>query len=189
MHIYQASHFELVFAAATAAGWADPATHRIDHVPFGLVCGADGKKYKTRSGDIVRLVDLLDEAVSRMYEVTVEHNNERVERTKAEAEAHGNKAEDVSLSEEEMREASRVLGYGAVKYADLKGNRNGNYIFDYDRMLDPRGNTAVYMLYTGARLASILRKAGAEIGSAASQARLVTAPRPHLPCTLSAPQT
>jgi len=68
-----------------------------------------------------------------------------------------------------------VLGYGAVKYADLKGNRNSNYIFDYDRMLDPRGNTAIYMLYTGARLASILRKAGAPIGSAESAALLSTA--------------
>lgn len=61
------------------------------------------------------------------------------------------------------------------RYADLKGNRNGNYIFDYDRMLDPRGNTAVYMLYAGARLASILRKAGAPIGSAASAALLARA--------------
>ena len=65
-----------------------------------------------------------------------------------------------------------MLGYGAVKYADLKSNRNSNYIFDYDRMLDPRGNTAVYMLYTGARLCSILRKAGAEVGSAPAQALL-----------------
>ena len=60
----QASHFELIFAAAKYAGWVDAAT-RIDHVPFGLVCGPDGKKYKTRSGDVVRLVDLLDEAVSQ----------------------------------------------------------------------------------------------------------------------------
>lgn len=118
----QASHFELIFAAAKYAGWVEPAT-RIDHVPFGLVCGPDGKKYKTRSGDVVRLVDLLDEAVSRMYAVTVEHNTERVERTKAEAEAHGHVAEDVALSDEEIREASRVLGYGAVKYADLKRDR------------------------------------------------------------------
>ena len=73
----QASHFELIFAAAAAAGWAQPGVHRIDHVPFGLVCGADGKKYKTRSGEVVRLVDLLDEAVSRMYDVTVEHNQAR----------------------------------------------------------------------------------------------------------------
>ena len=60
----QASHFELIFAAAKYAGWVDAAT-RIDHVPFGLVCGPNGKKYKTRSGDVVRLVDLLDEAVSQ----------------------------------------------------------------------------------------------------------------------------
>jgi arginyl-tRNA synthetase len=73
----QASHFERLVAAAAAAGWAQPGVHRIDHVPFGLVCGADGKKYKTRSGEVVRLVDLLDEAVSRMYDVTVEHNQAR----------------------------------------------------------------------------------------------------------------
>ena len=62
------------------------------------------------------------------------------------------------------------------RYADLKGNRNGNYIFDYDRMLDPRGNTAVYMLYTGARLCSILRKAGAPIGSAATSGAIFPFP-------------
>ena len=90
----QASHFELVFAAARDAGWWEPATHRIDHVPFGLVCSADGKKYKTRSGEVVRLVDLLDEAVSRMYDVTVEHNNDRIERMK-----ETGSAEDVSMSE------------------------------------------------------------------------------------------
>ena len=125
--------------------------HRIDHVPFGLVCGADGKKYKTRSGEVVRLVDLLDEAVTRMYQGMVEHNKERVEREKEKTSAN---QEDVTMGEEEMKAAAKVLGYGAVKYADLKGNRNSNYIFDYDRMLDPRGNTAVYMLYAGARLAS-----------------------------------
>jgi arginyl-tRNA synthetase len=73
----QAGHFELIFAAAVDAGWVEGGKHRIDHVPFGLVCGPDGKKYKTRSGEVVRLVDLLDEAVSRMYDVTVEHNQAR----------------------------------------------------------------------------------------------------------------
>ena len=166
----QASHFELVFAAAAHAGWVDPAT-RIDHVPFGLVCGPDGKKYKTRSGEVVRLVDLLDEAVARMYQGMVEHNKERVEREKEKA----NGQVDVTMGEEEMQAAAKVLGYGAVKYADLKGNRNSNYIFDYDRMLDPKGDTAVYMLYTGARLASILRKAGVPRGSAALAALVARA--------------
>jgi len=166
----QASHFELVFAAAKDAGWINENQHRIDHVPFGLVCGPDGKKYKTRSGEVVRLVDLLDEAVTRMHNGLVERNKARVEMMREKG-----STEDVSMSDAEMKEAARVIGYGAVKYADLKGNRNSNYIFDYDRMLDDKGNTAVYMLYTGARIASILRKAGVPIGSAENAALVARA--------------
>ena len=61
-----------------------------------------------------------------------------------------------------MEAAAKVLGYGAVKYADLKGNRTTNYIFSYERMLDPKGNTAIYLMYAGARIASILRKAAVD---------------------------
>ena len=74
----------------------------------------------------------------------------------------GGRANAASMSDEELKHAASVLGYGAVKYADLKGNRNSNYIFSFDRMLDPRGDTAVYLLYAGARLCGILRKAGAD---------------------------
>jgi len=96
----------------------------------------------------VRLVDLLDEAVARM---------KRGLQTRAEeATASGQGA--ATMDEAQMTEAARVLGYGAVKYADLKGNRTSNYVFSYDRMLDERGNTAVYLLYAGARIAAILRK-------------------------------
>ena len=171
----QAGHFELVFAAAVDAGWVEGGKHRIDHVPFGLVCGPDGKKYKTRSGEVVRLVDLLDEAVSRMYQGMVEHNKERVEREKEKTDAKQDDVTMAGMGEDEMKAAAKVLGYGAVKYADLKGNRNSNYIFDYDRMLDPKGDTAVYMLYTGARLASILRKAGVPRGSPALAALVARA--------------
>ncbi|KAL3902378.1 MAG: hypothetical protein SGPRY_012090, partial [Prymnesium sp.] len=146
----QGPHFELVFEAAAAAGWVSG--QRLDHCPFGLVCGEGGEKLKTRSGEVVRLVDLLDEAVNRM--------KQGMEKRKEEAEksgAYGGRA--VNMSDEEMDHAARVLGYGAVKYADLKGNRNSNYIFSYERMLDPKGNTAVYLLYAGARISSILRNA------------------------------
>ena len=170
----QGPHFELVFEAARAAGWATE-QHRLDHVPFGLVCGEDGKKFKTRSGDVVRLVDLLDEAVERMHKGMVARNEEAAAaKAEAAAAADGDAAAAAlptggGLSDDEMKAAARVLGYGAVKYADLKGNRNSNYIFSFDRMLDPRGDTAVYLLYAGARLCGILRKAGAD-GDANRQA-------------------
>ena len=161
----QAPHFELVFEAARAAGWADDAGDRVrlDHVPFGLVCGDDGKKFKTRAGDTVRLVDLLDEAVKRMLGGMRARQREQADKEGA----HGGRAGVASMSDAELEHAAAVIGYGAVKYADLKSNRLSNYIFSYDRMLDPKGNTAVYLLYAGARIASILRNAVAQVGAAA----------------------
>ena len=113
------------------------------------------------------LVDLLDEAVERMHKGMVARNEEAAAaKAEAAAAADGEAAAALptggGLSDDEMKAAARVLGYGAVKYADLKGNRNSNYIFSFDRMLDPRGDTAVYLLYAGARLCGILRKAGAD---------------------------
>ena len=110
----QGPHFELCFAAARKAGWATD-EHRLDHCPFGLVQGSDGKKFKTRSGDVVRLVDLLDEAVAQM-------RAEMVRRMAEEAEAG-----KPVMSNEELDHAARVLGYGAVKYFDLKRNRMSDY--------------------------------------------------------------
>ena len=124
------------------AGWVAP-HHVLTHCPFGLVCGEDGKKFKTRSGDVVRLVDLLDEAVTRMQASLVERQ--------------------VEMGEDELLATAKVLGYGAVKYADLKSNRISDYKFSFDRMLNPNGNTAVYLLYAGARIASIIRKAGVDV--------------------------
>ena len=154
----QASHFELVFASAIAAGWTRPQT-RLDHVPFGMVCGSDGKKYKTRSGETTKLVDLLDEAVDGAMKELTARKEEQIK-----AAREGGRANAANMSDEEMKNAAAVLGYGAAKYADLKSNRISNYIFSYERMLDPRGNTAVYLLYAGARIASILRTAEQDKG-------------------------
>jgi len=159
----QASHFELIFAAAIAAGWTSEGT-RLDHVPFGMVCGDDGKKFKTRSGDTVRLVDLLDEAVTRMYNETTGRNTALAEAAAAagaggEEGTHRPTGGGGITDEEELKRAANILGYGACKYADLKSNRISNYIFSYEKMLSPNGNTAVYLLYAGARIAGILRKA------------------------------
>jgi len=152
----QGPHFELVFEAATAAGWVDAST-RLDHVPFGLVVNPeDGKKYKTRSGKTERLVDLLDEAVDLMHKNMVARDAETI--------AAG-KTPSVILSPEEQQAAARVLGYGAVKYADLKSNRISNYAFSYERMLAFEGNTAVYLLYAGARMSKLLRDSGGSLDS------------------------
>ena len=150
----QADHFKMVFAAAKKIGWVTDDTHRLDHIGFGTVQGEDGKRFKTRSGDTVRLVDLLDEAVSRM-ELSL---RERASDGRANAPGSSH------VTEDEVHETACAMGYGAVKYFDLRRNPTSNYIFSYDRMLDTKGNTAIYLLYAHARLESIVTKGKAEFG-------------------------
>ncbi|MCP9916432.1 arginine--tRNA ligase [Cyanobium sp. ATX 6F1] len=140
----QASHFAAVFQVAGRAGWI-PEGGRLEHVPFGLVQGEDGKKLKTRSGDTVRLKDLLDEAVER-----------------AEADLRRRLAEE-GRSEDEafIAHGATTVGHAAVKYADLSTNRGTNYQFSFDRMLALQGNTAPYLLYAFVRIQGIARKGGA----------------------------
>ncbi len=148
----QASHFAAVFAVAQRAGWVPPGG-RLEHVPFGLVQGDDGKKLKTRSGDTVRLKDLLDEAVQR-----------------AEADLRARLAEEGRQEDEAfIREVATAVGLGAVKYADLSTNRITNYQFRFDRMLALQGNTAPYLLYALVRLAGLARKGG-ELSPAPAEA-------------------
>lgn len=144
----QGDHFQMVFAAAKKIGWVDDDSHRLDHIGFGTVQGEDGKRFKTRSGDTVRLVDLLDEAVARM-ETSLK---ERMTEGKA------------AMSADELHATASAMGYGAVKYFDLRRNPTSNYIFSYDRMLDTKGNTAIYLLYAHARLESIVTKGKADFG-------------------------
>ena len=146
----QASHFAAVFQVARRAGWV-PEGGRLEHVPFGLVQGEDGKKLKTRSGDTVRLKDLLDEAVER-----------------AEADLRRRLAEeDRHETEDFIGHVATTVGIAAVKYADLSANRNTNYQFSFDRMLALQGNTAPYLLYALVRIGGIARKGG-EMGAAAA---------------------
>uniref|UniRef100_A0A7S4N223 arginine--tRNA ligase n=1 Tax=Odontella aurita TaxID=265563 RepID=A0A7S4N223_9STRA len=113
------------------------------HIGFGNVNGEDGKRFKTRSGDTVRLVDLLDEAVGRMEKSL----KQRIEDGTA------------NITSDEVHETACAMGYGAVKYFDLRRNPTTNYKFSYDQMLDTKGNTAIYLLYAHARLESICAKA------------------------------
>lgn len=137
----QASHFEGIFSAAQALGWWDAAEARVEHVGFGVVLGEDRKKFKTRSGDTVRLVDLLDEGLKRSGEKLLE------------------KGRDKELTNDELKSAQAAVAYGCIKYADLSHNRINDYVFSFDKMLDDRGNTAAYLLYAYTRIRSISRKA------------------------------
>ncbi len=152
----QANHFAQVFQVAQRAGWI-PNNVDIVHVPFGLVQGEDGKKLKTRSGETVRLRDLLDEAIVRfrgyLEEKIKEENREETEEFKS--------------------HVAKVAGISAVKYADLSQNRNSNYIFSYDKMLAPIGNTAPYLLYAYARIQSISRKGDINFEELAADAKIM----------------
>ncbi|MCR6483334.1 arginine--tRNA ligase [Amycolatopsis sp. OK19-0408] len=132
----QAQHFAMLFAACREAGWLSA---HAEHVGFGTVLGADGKTMRTRAGATVKLVDLLTEAVTQAAAVVAE---------RSELDAAG------------QAEVARAVGIGAVKYADLSGDRERDYVFAWDRMLAKEGNTSVYLQYAHARTQSILRKAG-----------------------------
>ncbi len=145
----QSLHFQMVFKAAEKAGYLDPKKVRVDHVPFGVVLGADGTKFKTRSGDTEKLADLLYEAVKQAKVILHERLPE--------------------LSEKELTHTAEVLGIDAVKYADLSSHRIKDYMFSYDRMLRFEGNTAAFLLYAYVRIQSIKRKVGKEIASLKSR--------------------
>lgn len=142
----QQQHFQMFFKAATLAGWLPADGYpKVNHVGFGLVLGEDGKRFRTRSSEVVRLVDLLDEAKSRSKTTLVQ------------------RVQGQDWTEEELEQTAEAVGYGAVKYADLKNNRLTNYTFDFNQMLNDKGNTAVYLLYMHARICSIIRKSGKDI--------------------------
>ncbi|MYT72078.1 MULTISPECIES: arginine--tRNA ligase [unclassified Streptomyces] len=139
--VRQSLHFKMVFETARRIGWlSDEVTAH--NMGYGTVLGADGKPFKTREGETVRLEDLLDEAVERATAVVRE------------------KAEKVGLTEEEIVENGRYVGIGAVKYADLSTSPSRDYKFDLDQMVSLNGDTSVYLQYAYARIKSILRKAG-----------------------------
>jgi arginyl-tRNA synthetase len=160
----QADHFEQLFL--TVKKWFAAKTYRLPelhHVTFGAVTGEDGKALKTRSGDVIKLKALLDEAIDRAFAIVSEKNPD--------------------LPEAERREIARIVGIGAVQYADLSQNRSSNYVFSWDKMLALDGNTAPYLLYAVARIHSIFRKA-AETGAPANEA-LATPPETAAEMTLA----
>ncbi|MBC8989466.1 arginine--tRNA ligase [Micromonospora chalcea] len=136
----QRRHFEMVFAVGAQAGWLT-APVRAEHVGFGSILGPDGRMLRSRAGGSVKLVGLLTEAVERATALARERNPE--------------------LGEAEAAEVGRAVGIGAIKYADLSGDRHKDYVLDWERMLSLDGNTAPYLQYAYSRVRSIFRRAGA----------------------------
>lgn len=133
----QQDHFRQVFRIADMLGWTDEKVH----IWFGIMRFADGI-FSSRKGNVIKLSELLDEAISRALEIVNEKNPE--------------------LSDEEKNNIAEVVGIGAVKYADLSQNRQSAIIFEWDKILSFEGNTAPYLQYAYARIQSILRKASEE---------------------------
>ncbi|MFI0241481.1 arginine--tRNA ligase [Streptomyces sp. NPDC016845] len=156
--VRQSLHFKMVFEAARRMGWLsdDVTAHNMG---YGTVLGADGKPFKTRAGETVRLEDLLDEAAERATAVVRE------------------KAEKIGLSEEEIVGNGRYVGIGAVKYADLSTSANRDYKFDLDQMVSLNGDTSVYLQYAYARIKSILRKSEGDTPAARPELALAPAER------------
>ncbi len=132
----QQLHFRQVFAILRRRH--PDVSVRLAHVWFGSILGDDGKPFKTRSGDTIKLADLLDEAEARALKLVTEKN--------------------ASLPDSDRREIARIVGLGAVKYADLLPNRQSDYVFSWDKMLSFQGNTAPYLQYSYVRIRSIFRK-------------------------------
>jgi arginyl-tRNA synthetase len=136
----QRVHFQMVYAVARAAGWLDGGVEP-EHVAFGSILGPDGRALRTRAGGLVKLVDLLEEAAGRAGALAL--------------------AKSPDLPAAEAARVGRAIGMGAIKYADLSGDRLSDYVFDWDRMLALTGNTGPYLQYAYARIQSIFRRAGA----------------------------
>ncbi|WP_328348998.1 arginine--tRNA ligase [Micromonospora sp. NBC_00421] len=140
----QRQHFAMVFAVAGQAGWLGPQA-RAEHLGFGSVLGPDGRMLRSRAGESVKLVDLLTEAVTRATALARTKNPE--------------------LDEASAAEIGRVVGIGAIKYADLSTDRTRDYVLDWERMLALDGNTAPYLQYAYARTRAVSRRAGTQVGA------------------------
>ena len=143
----QQLHFQQIFTAFRK--WQPGSKIKLAHVWFGAILGEDNKPFKTRSGETVKLADLLAEAEERAFKIVSEKNPD--------------------LPEPSRREIARVVGLGAVKYADLLPNRQSDYVFSWDKMLALNGNTAPYLLYAYARICSIFRKRGDVVATVMNQ--------------------
>ena len=151
----QALHFKQIFAVSAEAGF-NRSSAQLEHMPFGAMLGADGKPFKTRAGSVVKLTELLDEAELRAAQLIKEKNSQ--------------------LDPQEIQTLSRIIGIGAVKYADLSKNRTSDYLFDWDQMISFEGNTAPYLQYAYTRIQSVFTKGGIDAEALPKQTVAVDEP-------------
>ena len=135
----QSLHLSQLYAIASAAGFIQE-NQEFSHIPFGTILNKEGKPFKTRDGGAVKLADVGDEAIERALKLVSDKNPE--------------------LTKDERNHIAKVVGIGALKYAELSKNRTTDYIFDWDTMLSFEGNTAPYLQYAYTRIMSIFRRAG-----------------------------
>lgn len=139
----QSLHFKLIFEVAKMAGWLKP-HQELHHIGFGLILGDDGKPFRSRSGDTIRLVDLLDEGLTKAMNIVT-------------------KRDSGTFTDDQIDKIVKSVSYSAIKYYDLSISRMKNYKFSYDNMLSLKGNTAVYLLYAYVRVSSIIKNAHVNI--------------------------
>jgi arginyl-tRNA synthetase len=139
----QSLHFQMLFKVGELAGYLDPKKVCVEHVAFGVVLGADGKKFKTRSGEVERLIELLYRAIGEAKNIL--------------------RARLDPISDEELNTLAKILGIDAIKYADLSCHRLKDYLFSYERMLKFEGNTAAFLLYAFVRIQGIKRKVNRDL--------------------------
>ena len=143
----QALHFKQVFAVAEAAGISNPSVE-LAHMPFGTILGKDNKPFKTREGALIKLSELLDEAIARASKLLQDRKVQ---------------SKNPDIDDAELADLAEIIGIGAVKYADLSKNRTSDYVFDWDQMLSFDGNTAPYLLYAYSRTRSIFTRGGIDL--------------------------
>ena len=143
----QALHFKQVFAVAEAAGISNPSVE-LAHMPFGTILGKDNKPFKTREGALIKLSELLDEAIARATKLLQDRKVQ---------------SKNPDIDDAELADLAEIIGIGAVKYADLSKNRTSDYVFDWDQMLSFDGNTAPYLLYAYSRTRSIFTRGGIDL--------------------------
>lgn len=154
----QKQHFAMIFAVAHKAGW-DKNNIKLEHVPFGAILGKDNKPFKTRSGESIKLIDVLNEAEKRAATLASEKNPQ--------------------LSVEQLTNIGETIGIGALKYADLRTDKVRDYVFDWDKMLAFDGNTAPYLQNAYVRIRAIFRKGNIDSAAIKSAKIILTAPTEH----------
>jgi arginyl-tRNA synthetase len=154
----QKQHFAMLFAAVSKAKWLETGV-RLEHFPFGAILGPDNKPFKTRSGEVIRLIELIKEAESRAMQLAQEKNPQ--------------------LTQEQLEPIAHAIGIGALKYADLRADKVKDYVFDWDKALSFEGNTAPYLQNAYVRIQAVFRKGNVDLSTIAKKPLLLTTDLEH----------